>query len=71
MSKYIVSIPLVGAIHIEVTAESESDAEDAAWAAYNADGESAGEIEWELVDEVTTGNVLHAPLNETEVNKVK
>lgn len=69
--KFIVSIPLVGAIHIEVTAESEGAAKDAAWDAYNDHGELAGDIEWELVDEVTSGNVSHAPLNETEVNKVK
>lgn len=67
---YIVSIPLVGAIHIEVEAESEKAAYDAAWDRYNSEGESAGDIEWELVDQVTTGNVCHAPLNEVEINEV-
>jgi hypothetical protein len=71
MNKYIVSIPLVGSMHIEVEAESASAAKERAWDEFNEHGEKAGEIEWELVEHVTTGNVLHAPLNDIEVNRSK
>ncbi len=74
MSKYIVSIPLVGAMHFEVEAQSKSEAKERAWDAYNESGgdpNDIGDIEWELVERVVTGNVCHAPLNDIEVNKCK
>lgn len=69
--KYIVSIPITGAIHIEVEARDADHAEEVAWAAYDHDGPDAGEIYWEAVDCVTRGNVTYAFLNEIEVNEVK
>jgi hypothetical protein len=58
-------------MHIEVNATSEKEAESAAWNEYNERGEDAGEIEWELVDHVTRGNMCSAPLNDIEVNECK
>lgn len=71
MSKYIVSIPIAGAIHIEVEASSSTDAKVRAWDEFGEHGEKAGEIEWEAMDCIAEGNVCHAPLNEIEVNKVR
>lgn len=72
MSKrYIVSIPLVGAMHIEVSARTASEAKEKAWRAYDDHGPDAGEVEWELTDHVTTGNVCHAPQNDIEANEAK
>lgn len=71
MKRYIVSIPLAGALHIEVEAETESSAKVKAWEEFGEQGEGAGEIEWELMDCITRGNVCHAPLNDIEVNEVK
>jgi hypothetical protein len=59
--KYIVSIPLVGMAHFEVEA----------WEQYSDTSSDDLDVEWELVEQVATGNVLHAPLNEIEINEVK
>ncbi len=69
MSKYTVSIPIAGAVHIEVEAESTTKAIAAAWDVYNDLGEKAGDVEWEAMDHITTGNVCHAPLNDVAANK--
>lgn len=69
--EYLVSIPIAGAIHINVTAKSEADAKEKAWEALNDKGEDAGEVEWEFMDAITEGNVCHAPLNEIEVSELK
>lgn len=66
-----VSIPLAGAIHIEVEAASAKEAKAAAWDAFNEKSESAGELEWELMDHITTGNVCYAPFNDIEASKCK
>lgn len=68
---YIVSIPIAGAIHVQVNASSASDAKEKAWDKINDEGESAGDVEWEFMDAITEGNVCHAPLNEIEVSEVK
>ena len=70
MKKYIVSIPIAGAIHIEVEAESEREAKEAAWAKVD-DGDHGEDIEWEFMESITNGNVCHAPLNDIEVNEIK
>lgn len=71
MKKYGVSIPLTGYIYIEVEADSEQAAEEAAWEKFNVEGEKAGDIAWELVDHVTTGNVFHGELNDVCVDEIK
>jgi hypothetical protein len=70
VNKYIVSIPIAGAIHIAVEANSEREAKEAAWKKVD-DGEAGEDIEWEFLDAITTGNVCHAPLNEILVDEVR
>lgn len=71
MNKYIVSVPLTGAIHVEVEAASAKEAKERAWDKINELGDKAGEVEWEFHNQVTEGNVCHAVLNEIEVSRVK
>ena len=73
MSKYIVSIPIAGAIHVEVEAESQDEAIQEAWDRVNeaSEPEDVGELEWEYMNHITTGNVCHAPLNDIEANRVR
>ena len=68
MKTYCVSIPIAGAIHIEVEAASSEEAKEKAWEKINKDSEKAGEVEWEFFDHITEGNVCSAPLNDIEVN---
>jgi hypothetical protein len=70
LKKYCVSIPLAGAIHISVEAESKEAAIVAAWKAIDEKGEEAGEVEWEFISKISEGNVLRVPLNEIEVSRV-
>lgn len=69
--RFVVSIPIAGAIHVEVDAVSESDARTRAWDRVNDEGEAAGDVEWEFFDEICEGNVCHAPLNEIVASEVK
>lgn len=72
MKRYIVSVPIAGAIHIEVEAADPKAAKKAAWKRIdNEDAETVGEIEWEFLEHITEGNGCHAPLNDIEVNEVK
>jgi hypothetical protein len=71
VNKYIVSVPLTGAIHVEVEAASAKEAEERAWDKINEHGEKAGEVEWEFHEKVTEGNICHAFLDEIEVSRVK
>ena len=71
MSRFSVSIPIAGAMHIAVTADSGADAIAAAWARFEEEGpKAAHEIEWEAFEKIAEGNVLHAPHNEVEVSDV-
>lgn len=67
MKKYIVSIPVAGAFHVEAEASSSDEAKEKAWEKLNADGTEAGDLEWEFYDTLAEGNVLYAPLRETSV----
>ena len=72
MATYTVSIPIAGAIHIQVEAKSVAEAKEKAWDEINLSSkpvEEIGEIEWEFFDAITEGNVCHAPLNEIAVSK--
>lgn len=72
LEKYVVSIPLAGAMHIEVEASSKEDAKKRAWALYDAKGaEASDDVEWELMDHITEGNCCNAPLNDIEVGRVR
>jgi hypothetical protein len=69
MTKYYVSIPLVGKAVFEVEAESPSEAKDIA---FDMDiEEDDALLEYELVPEVVTGNIFHGSLNRVNVEKVR
>jgi hypothetical protein len=69
--KYTVTIPLAGAIHIQVQAADDEAAKAAAWNVINTEGFKAEDhdLEYEYMDELTRGNMLNAQYNETEVNE--
>ena len=75
MSKeYWVRIPLAGSIAINVEAESEEEAKEKAFSSdWNISIESEkNSVELEgldLYESIVTGNVLHAPLNEVEIEE--
>ena len=72
MATYTVTIPIAGAIHIEVEAENAKAAKDAAWERLNeGKAEDVGDIEWEFFENIAEGNTLHAPFNSVEVQKHK
>lgn len=71
MKTYLVSIPIAGAMHVEVKASSESAAKKAAWALVDEKGPDAGDVEWEFFEILGEGNVSHTPLNEIEVSELK
>lgn len=70
MPKFIVTVPIAGAVHFEVMAKNEEEAlrkieEDTPNPADDM-------IEWEyFFNGITNGNVLHASCNEVSVNRVK
>lgn len=69
MAEYTVTIPLAGAIHITVVADSQKEACERAWDRLNDVGDRAGDLEYEYMEKITQGNVLYAPFNEVEVNE--
>lgn len=68
--QYIVTIPIAGSISFEVEAEDEAGAKEAAWDLFGDEGPEAGQLEWELLDHIVEGNVLHAPCNDVTVEEV-
>lgn len=71
MPKFCVEIPIAGRMAIEVDAADKQSAVSAAWAAYNADGPEAFDVEWEALDSISTGNVCHAPCSSTSATEVR
>lgn len=69
MKKYTVSIPIAGALHIEVTADSKEEAKDAAWERFNNEGEDAGDLEWQAHTYITRGNICSVQYNDVEVSQ--
>ncbi len=70
MKKFLVQIPTTGCMAVEVDAEDEATAKEAAWEKINNEGEDAGEHQWEFRERITTGNVVHAMLNQVEVEEL-
>lgn len=67
----VVSFPFAGTFTVSLEGEfaTEREAIDAAWEKYHEKGEEAGEIEeWELVEELVSGNVLRVSRNEVTVD---
>jgi hypothetical protein len=72
MSTLYVRIPIAGSITIEVEADSEEAAKEAAWERINENSgepEDIGEVEWGYFDVIVEGNCFHGPCNEIEVSK--
>lgn len=69
MATFTVMMPIAGALHIDVEAKDADEAVEKAWAAYDNAGPDAGEVEWEVFEEITKGNVSYAPLNRIDVVK--
>ena len=67
MKTFQVRIPITGYIAVEVTAEDEVQAKELAFA---TEATLDDVEEWELHEQVCTGNVLHAVLNEISVEEV-
>jgi len=72
MSKYEVQIPIAGYFEATVEAENEDGAIQAAWDQIDLadDADILAQITFEYLNQITTGNVLHAQLNEIAVEKV-
>lgn len=69
MKKFVVSIPITGAVSFEVEAEDQGSAIEAAWAAVNEGGDQT-DLMWEYVDVVMEGNCFHGMQNEIEVTEI-
>ena len=69
MKTFYVTIPIAGTLTIAMEAENRKAAKDAAWNKYDEEGADAGEIEWEALESISTGNVLHVPCNDVEVSE--
>lgn len=64
MKNFIVTIPIAGSFTIEVSAENAKAAKEAAWSKigeHSGAAEEIGEVCWEYLTEICTGNVCHAP----------
>ena len=65
MNLYAVSVPIAGSCSIDVEANSEAEAKRLVWDKINEGAE--GEVQWEYHARLVSGNCLHAPQNEIEV----
>lgn len=73
MKTYDVEIPIAGAFRAQVTVPDDADADDIFAAAVEAHAQREDEcdVEWEFLERLTSGNVLHASLNEWDYHQVK
>jgi len=71
--KYTVVMPLAGAISVEVEADSKKAAIEAFWEAVDVmtAPEINDSIECEYLENITTGNVCHAPFHSVHVIEEK
>lgn len=70
MPKYLVTIPIAGAVYVEVEAENKEQAEEVAFEDTDFSDPNL-ELEWEVFSKIAEGNVLHVPFNEVEVSEIK
>jgi len=69
--EYSVEIPIAGRMAVTVKADSEEDAISRAWRLYHKNGADDFDIEWDAMEQITEGNVCHAPCNEQCATLVK
>lgn len=67
MKKYTVKVPIVAVCYIGVQAEDEREAIDKAFESDDLTLENVEE--WEALEHITTGNVIHTYHNKAEVVK--
>ena len=75
MKRYHIRVPFAGYFYATVEAENEKDAKEAALdAAGNSKISAFDNVEvgeWEVLKDLTRGNVLYAPLNSIEIDDVE
>lgn len=72
MAKYRVFVPIAGQLVVMVDAESNVEAIEKFWDMYHAGDLQVNEgLDWDPYSRLTSGNVLHAPLNEVEAMKIE
>lgn len=69
MKKYIVEIPISGALSVEITASSKEEALAEAWEKYNEEGEKHFELYWEAQSKLFDGNVSLVYLNKQDATE--
>lgn len=67
MPMYSVEVPIVGTVNVTVDVDSEGEAINKALGTDVSENES---VTWEMVREVTKGNVCSAPVNEATAELV-
>jgi len=70
MKRYLVYIPICGAISIEVEADNEQEALNAAWEDYHGHGAEDFDLAWEAHKEITSGRVFYGELNEQYAEEI-
>jgi hypothetical protein len=70
MKKYIVEIPISGAISVEIEVSSKEEALAEAWEKYNEGWEKYFELYWEAQSKLFDGNVSHVYLNSQDATEV-
>ena len=63
--RYRVSIPIAGSVTVYVEATNKKEAVDTAWERI---GDEDVDVEWEAHERICSGNVLHASMNDIEVD---
>lgn len=72
--KWHVSVPIAGSFTVEVSADDEAGAIEAAWDKINdIEGapEKVGHVEWEFHEKIVEGNVCHVSMTEPQVEEAK
>lgn len=71
--RYVVTVPIAGAMTVEVEVPAGADPDDIFNAALDAHAKRQEEcdVEWEFHSKIAEGNVLHASTNEWSYKKVE
>ena len=70
--RYRVTIPIAGAVYVEVTVPADAGSDEiyeAACETYN-DAPMEHELEWEFFQEISSGTVLHCSTNEWSKERI-
>jgi len=67
MKTYAVTVPITGYVYLELKAENE---EEARLKAFAADVSTEDIEEWDMHDEIVSGNVFHGQINRIDIEEV-